>query len=94
MNPNVTYPNHIPTCMRITNNDIVDDARPTPPWPGGRRRYAGTQELRPHHPNSVQAFISVTATVRRARSPANSSLNRPAARPPAVLVRQISGSST
>ena len=31
MKPNVTYPNHMPTCIAITNSDIVDDERPMPP---------------------------------------------------------------
>src|SRR5262245_9336308 len=82
----------MPTCIAITNRDIVDDDRPMPPRSGGKFRYAGTQLLRPHQPNNVHAFISVMNAVLLATPGANSALIRP--RSAEDDSRQIFGSST
>src|SRR5947209_4759593 len=92
-NPNVTYPNHIPTCVMKTTAEEPRILRPAPPSAAGSRRYAGTQVLRPHHPNSVQAFITVNATLGRARSPRKRSRND-ARSADGRARRHTSGSST
>src|ERR1700716_3100569 len=92
MKPKLTYPNHIPTCMAMTNHDIVEEERPIPPCSAGSRRYAGTHALSPHQANRQQEFISAIATVTRAMPGRNSVLKRPRA---AVSTdRHIVGSST
>ena len=66
-----------------------------PPSAAGSERYAGIHWLNPHQPNIVQAFMSVTAIVRRPSLPRNTSASR--LRPAdaeAFLARQRAGSST
>src|ERR671921_3025458 len=82
----------MPTCMAITNSDIVVEDRPIPPCAGGSRRYAGTHALRPHHANRQHEFIRAIATVTLLISGLNSVLKRP--RSVASAVFHIAGSST
>src|SRR6478736_5809213 len=63
--------------MAIMKSDIVDDDRPTPPWAGLKRRYAGTHEFSPHHANRQAEFISAIAVVTAATFGLKSELNRP-----------------
>ena len=56
----------------------------------GSERYAGTHAFKPHHPKSVQAFITVTAAVTAPRRPRKMSENRAVV----VLCFHMSGSST
>src|SRR5438128_10683695 len=76
----------------MTNSDIADEERPTPPCAGGRRRYAGTHAFRPHHPNKQQAFMKVTATVIETTDGSKIAPRRP--RAAVAASRQIGGSST
>src|SRR6185503_5981734 len=65
MNPNDTYPSHIPTCIATMNIDMVVVESPIPPCVVGNDRYDGTQRFRPHHANIVAAFIAVKNTAIR-----------------------------
>src|SRR4029453_11158326 len=77
MNPKVTYPNHMPACIAMTNHDMVDDDRPMPPCTGARRGDAGTPPFNPHQANRQQEFISAIATVVPAIPGLKSVLKRP-----------------
>src|SRR5258707_6961374 len=92
MKPKLTYPNHIPTCIAMTNHDIVDEERPIPPWSAGSRRYAGTHAFSPHQANRQHEFINAIATVIGAMPGLKSELRRPRSAASADL--QIFGSST
>src|SRR5687767_14193197 len=78
--------------MAMINHDIVVDEKPTPPDATGNDRYPGSQRLKPHHPNSVKAFMIVSGIVNRARPPLKIARNEP--RRDGVVSRQIFGSST
>ena len=54
----------MPSCMNTTSLDIVAVLSPMPPCVVGSERYAGIHPFMPHQPNSVQAFMNVTAAVR------------------------------
>src|SRR4029453_1801374 len=77
MNPKVTYPNHMPACIAMTNHDIVDEDRPMPPCAGERRKYAGTHPFNPHQAKRQHEFINAVAAVVPAIPGLKSVLNRP-----------------
>src|SRR4051812_46138270 len=59
MNPKLTYPSHIPTCIATMKIDIVCVDKPTPPSVVGAERYDGTHKFKPHHAYIVAAFMAV-----------------------------------